>query len=567
MVSLKTGGFAEILSGTVAKARAGSDAAEVVRIALTLDGRLPEDVGLRAITSADLGVIELVRHSPVGLAPDADADLGDRLFLTRTGRLTVRLDGVPAPPDADLLGTLQWGQEKPDDFRTRWQHTQAETENALRALHRELALEPVDRIHERIRRIEFAIVHMAPVQIYVNDRVYSNLGKSSNLPGKSLSVDNEESLLNIWRRTPVAEWTPEDACFVACLNALLLSGPPVRAEEFNGAQLDPTTLEQFLLERIVGYGARPPADRSASSLLNLEERAVTCAQLRERALAGGLVPHRVVSGLNLHKREHLMTAPALLLDAPAPMTVELTDLLGIDVAPGTRIDSLAPAFTDLAGRLVDAPAPQAFSTAFEAVIHQLLMAAAEAFDADVAMSRGPQRFDPLRAEPGTDPLGLRTGDFYCCVAPRQAFVDWFGTDRQGLIRALSSYSARMRFNTWHYLPHGLSIVERNPGRDDWFFAPTMADVTDWSDQHHTGHVVFGVRYAIRVPFGIEFDGRPLLGLYDFRLMRVSAPPFTVAQLRQAIASAMILRQLYQAMAPYEPVVIDFGKPWYERFHG
>ncbi|HEX6075185.1 MAG TPA: hypothetical protein VFZ32_07975, partial [Micromonosporaceae bacterium] len=89
MVSLKTGGFAEILSGTVAKARAGSDAAEVVRIALTLDGRLPEDVGLRAITSADLGVIEFVRHSPVGLAPDADADMGDRLFLTRTGRLTV----------------------------------------------------------------------------------------------------------------------------------------------------------------------------------------------------------------------------------------------------------------------------------------------------------------------------------------------------------------------------------------------------------------------------------------------------------------------------------------------
>jgi hypothetical protein len=134
------------------------------------------------------------------------------------------------------------------------------------------------------------------------------------------------------------------------------------------------------------------------------------------------------------------------------------------------------------------------------------------------------------------------------------------------VRTLAAYSARMRFNTWHYLPHTLGIADRAASRPDWFFAPTMPDLTDWSDQHHTGHVAFGVRYAIRVPIGIEYDGRPLPGLYDLRVMRTGAPPFTFGDLRRAVAAGLLLRQLYQAMSGYRPLVTDFGKSWYEGFH-
>jgi hypothetical protein len=254
-------------------------------------------------------------------------------------------------------------------------------------------------------------------------------------------------------------------------------------------------------------------------------------------------------------------------DAPEALVAHVAGILGVDLPADTPIDALVPHFTAFAGRLVREPAPDGFGSAFEAALHGFVGAAAEAFEADVAMSRGPQRFTALRVAPELDPFGLGTGEFYCCVAPRQAFVDRFGADRPGLVRALSAYSARMRFNTWHYLPHTLGIVEREPGRDDWFFAPTMPDVTDWSDQHHTGHVVFGVRYAIRVPFGVEFDGRPLPGLYDLRLMRTAEPSYTVADLRAAVAAAAILRGFYQAATAYEPVVTDFGKTWYEAFHG
>jgi hypothetical protein len=568
VLSLKTEGFAQLISEVSSKARLASDAAKILRIALTLDDRLGEDVGLGAVTAADRIVVDLLRRSAVPL--DLDAEAGDLVVLTRTGRLAISRAEATAQADAHLLGALRWDGERAADIRRRWRAEHEKTREEISRIHRDLAREPVDRVDAKIARIQHSIVHMAPVLIYVDDRTYTNLGKSGNLPGKSLSVDNERSLLVQLRDRPVIEWDPEDACFVACLDALLLSGPAVRAEEFNGAQLNPTTLARFLAERIASYGGTVPArGREAPDLRHLEESAIACSEGRRKAVSAGRLPYRVINGLNLHKRERLMSAPTLLADAPERVASYTRELLGVDLPATQRIDGLGPLFSDLAGRLVHAPAPGPFSTAFEGVLHGFLTAAAEAFDADVAMSRGPETFDPLRAEPGSDadPFALGTGDFFCCVTPRQAFVQRFGGDRQGLVRALSAYSARMRFNTWHYLPHTLAIAEREPGREDWFFAPTMPDVTEWSDQHHTGHVTFGVRYAIRVPFGIRYDGRALPGLYDLRLMRTSPPPFTTEELRRAIAAAAILGQLYQAMSVHEPVVTDFGKDWYQRFHG
>lgn len=577
MLSLRTEGFARLVSAVADKARLSADAAKMVRTALTLDDRVDEESGLAALTPADRVVVESVQRSDVRL--DCDADTA--LFLTGTGRLAVGFDDLSPPHGAYRLGAVRWADGSAGQLRSRWQRERAATGARLTALRDELAAGPAGTVGGSIDRIEYAVAHMAPVLIYVNDAVYSNLGKGGNLPGKSLPVGHDRSVLTRLRRTPVTEWEPEDACFVACLDALLRSGPPVRAEEFNGVQLNPDTLMRFLAGSFVSYGVPPP--RIAPGLPALREHAAACGRLRAEAVSGGLLPYRVINGLNLHKHEHLMSEPGLLADAPKPVTSHLAGLLGADpldadplgADPDTagtagteaRIDGIAPLCADLARRLVGAPVPDGFSSAFEAELHAMLTVVAEAFAADVSMSRGPARFDPLRDEPAADPFRLGTGDFYCCVAPRGAFVDRFGADRQGLARTLAAYSARMRFNTWHYLPHTLGIVEREPGRDDWFFAPTMPDVTCWSDQHHTGHVAFGVRNAIRVPFGIDYDGRALPGLYDLRLLRTDPPPFTVDDLRRAVATAAILRQLYQAMSVYTPQVVDFGKHWYERFHG
>ncbi|WP_447006266.1 hypothetical protein ACRAKI_07210 [Saccharothrix isguenensis] len=563
MLSLKTEGFVDLVAAVAERARLAGDLEELLRIAITLDGRMSEETGRRALTSADRVVVDRITADAATV--EIGSDTGDRLYLTGAGRLVVRTDGAGDPVDLHLLGALRWQGDHEVETKTRRRAEADATAAELAALHSELAGEPVDAVHERIDRIEYAVVHMAPVLLHVDDRVYTNLGKGGNLPGKSMGAADARTLLNRLRATPVAEWSAQDACFIVCLNALLLSGPAVRAEEFNGAQLTPSIVDAFLVDRLAAYGGRRPRT-ATSDLAGLDVLARECARLRAEALAGGQTPYRVINGLNMQKVEHLMPTPDLLADVPAAVGAHVEDLVGAPLPE--RISDMAPLWKDLAKRIAGVTAADPFTTAFESVLHGLLTVIAEAFAADVTMSRGPERFDALRSEPGdVDPLKLGTGDFYCCVTPREAFVDRFGDDRAGLAKTLAAYSARMRFNTWHYLPHTLGIVEREPGRTDWFFAPTMPDVTEWSDQHHTGHVVFGVRHAIRVPFGIDYDGRDLPGLYDLRLMRTSAPSLTVADLRGSIAAAALLKGFYQAMSEYEPTVADFGRDWYQRFYG
>ncbi|MEU4565170.1 hypothetical protein [Micromonospora sp. NPDC023956] len=505
--------------------------------------------------------------SEPGLGPEADG--GWTLVLTHTGRTRFTAPGDPGPADGHLIGTLRWTDE-PADLVERRKRITTETVGRWQELHDGLTAEPAERIHARLEHIATVAAHMAPILIYVGERVYRNLGRSSNLPGKSLSFGQPGCVLTELAATAVDRWQPEDACFVACLGALLASGPPVRVEEFNGVQLDPVELEQFLRERLAAYGAPAPERGDAPLGTWLERLAAACAAARDRSLAAGAVAYRVINGINLHKREHLFTVPLAVTDVPAGVLAFLTERTGWRPTPDSALADHVPSAVRLADDLVTGVAPAGFSSGFEEFLHAFLTVTAEAFDADVSMSRGPRSFASLRAEPAddADPLALRTRDFYCCVTPRAAFAARFDGHRAALVRCLSAYSTRMRYNTWHYLPHTLGVESSGQSkRSDWFFAPTMPDVTDWSDQHHAGHVEFGVRYAIRVPFGVDFDGRRLPGLYDLRLLRVAEPPFTVAELRSAAASALLLQQVYQAMTRYEPTVADFHNGWFGSHYG
>lgn len=184
------------------------------------------------------------------------------------------------------------------------------------------------------------------------------------------------------------------------------------------------------------------------------------------------------------------------------------------------------------------------------------------------MGRGPKSVAVLHSDhPAADRMALATRDFYCCVAPGAAFARKFTDDRDGLAKTLSAYSARMRYNTWHYLPHSMSWTEESPGRDDWFFAPMTADITNWSDQHHTGHVAFGVRHALRVPLGIVLEGAYRPGLYDLRLLRTSGAEFELPHLRAAMVTGRVQALLHQAAADRGLEVGDFDNSWYRTFHG
>jgi hypothetical protein len=599
MASLKTDGFAGLVASVVTRARSTTEASTALRIALTLDGKLPEEIGRKAVALPERAIIDDVRRLLPAI--DTTADTGDVVSLTPTGRVTIALTEAPtAPTDAHILGAIRWVAGRPPTIAQQWQSDQRAINESMLRIQERLIAETPDATRHRLSRIGYAVSHMAPVLLYVGERVYSNLGKTGTLPGKSLDENDPRCVLSPLRASPVASWDPIDACFVACLDAVLASGPPVRAEEFNGSQLTPDTVETFLIERIARYaqyGRKPEQHSEPESPAaghDLDQLAGECHRQRARTIAAGFTPYRLVNGLNLHKQERLSRAPSALSDVPESV-VEFLRNEGNGAFPDQQpLADMATYYDAIADRLArNSSGGGPFGSAFEAFLHEFLRLTAEAFDADVAMSRGPRSLAPLLIEAGAadGPLSLGTGEFFCCVAPRKAFQRRFAGDGPSsdgpssdgpssggqssdgprsngasLARVLAAYSARMRFNTWHYLPHTLGISDE-PGRKDWFFAPTMPDLTEWSDQHHTGHVAFGVRYAIRVPFGISLAGRQLPGLYDLRLLRTGPPPLSVDDLRRATATASVLGGLYQAMSSYSPIVDDFDRDWYQMLYG
>ena len=566
MSSLRTDGFAAMLSHIADLARKQATVADAARVACTLSGRISEPAGRGALRRPERAVLDfLERHDAVL----EDSAIGWSLWLSDTGRLKIgpSVAGDGAPTD-HLIGSARLPTSTPVTRRAAerlWQREEEAERAEFAQISAELAVEPRSAVQQRLDLICHAVVHMAPVRIYVGDRVYSNLGSGSNLPGKSLEPGAPSSVLTALEQLPVARWDVKDAVFVCCAAALIRSGSPVRLEEFNGYQLTPAALEEWLRERIRSYGAEPGVP-TGGILARLDTLVGHCAARRSEAVKDGVQFYRRIQGVTLHKEERALVPPISPADIPARVAVFMRTEFGLRPCDGEA--ALREALGAMAPDLLRPAGCPRFGTRFEALLHALLEAIAEDTGSDVAMARGPRSLAGLDGSmPPERVLKLATNENYCCVVPSRAFRTRFAGDCESLVKALSAYSARMRYNTWHYLPDGLGLGGHRPGRDDWFFAPIAPDITTWSDQHHTGHVMFGVRYAIRVPIGVVFGGAYRPGLYDVRLMRAGEPPFTIEQLRAGIAVSRVLRAIHEVIALHPHRVDAFDNAWFRRVHG
>ncbi len=564
MISLRSDGFPHLLEQVARKAREAPDSRQALRIALTLDDRVPEHIGRSALSAPDRVLLDALCVPGAPLAPPAGPGL---LVIDPTGRTRLLDAGTDNPGDSHAIGSLPVRERSPEAAE-RARRERAAERTRYTELRQWLSDQPRAAVLEGLGHIGHVLLHMAPVVLYAGESHFSNFGRSGNLPGRSMTPDDPGNLLLRLAGIPTGQWSPEEGAFVALALVVLRSGTQSRLEEFNGTQLAPAPVEQFMNDRITGYGGRVPDVAHLPVGPRLDALARQCAELRRDHVRNGSVFYRLIHGTNLNKQEHLLRPAVTYADVPAALREFLAGACGIPPRTATT-EETAPLLDRLAPHLHRSTPPAGFSSAYEALLTGFMTTLADATASDVAMGRGPRSTAALRPDSAGahDPLLLRTGDFFCCVAPGAAFGRLFGEDRAALVRTLSAYSARMRFNTWHYLPHTLGISDRVPGRDDWFFAPTMPDLTHWSDQHHTGHVTFGVRFAIRVPLGIDHAGRHLPGLYDLRLMRARGDRYTPRDLRAAVAAGRVLAALHQAMSRHGATVRDFGNDWFRAFYG
>lgn len=542
-------GFPGLLARTWHKAVAAADPRESLLALLTLDGHVPADIQLRALRSAEECAVRVLyglswRLGANGaglLDTEAPTSFLGEIGLTAAGRVALRMPGEgPLAPSRDLVdGVLRvpWSREAVHAYRREADRARERYAEQVADCRDWLERVGADGRAEILRTLEQAALRTAPFVLYHEDRSYTNFRDHNTLPGKTLWPGHPDCVLTGLRTLPLELWSDADAMVVVAMHLLVRSSGFGRIEEANGTQL---TLDHvaLLLERTrarysrVRSGPRAPAAPS-NSVRDLDTLAADVRARRSYLMESGAATlYRQINGPLMHKTELIAgsrTAPSL--EREKRVHAELS----------ARVPLAGASLDEMFETLVAAPESLAkphggFETGLESLIFQTVSASAAAFEADFAMSRGmrslPRLVDALRARDWPRICAWELPDYFCCVVPSPGAAEHFGGDPQWVADAAWAMSARMQYNSWHFIAGNLPKNAQVEARD-YFVPPTMPDLAFHSDQHHHGHLAAKVRFSIRSPQAVEVAGHRFGGFVDLRLLRCAGPPFTEQDLLAA----------------------------------
>ncbi|WP_435284144.1 hypothetical protein [Streptomyces koelreuteriae] len=583
---LRTEGFDKLLETVASEAVAHKAAGPAVRHLATIGERLAPEVALGALRPGERHLLDAAETARATVAPapvdqdHADQDHADgyRFGQLKAGKVCILGPGETGEPGLRVIALIDWPDGAPEGLDAERARLAAREAAEIESCRLWLRDQGEEHAAQLVARLRFLFRHVGPIRLYIGDACYTNLGREGNLVGKSVGPESDRCRMKVLSETPLGEWSAADACFVVCMSALISSGTPSRTEEFSGTQLIPSRLTAFLEGRVLAYdGDIPDIAESASPIGRLFELADLARELRARKLESGAVVYRTVQSMTINKKEHFFATAVTGADVPEEFLDTLSGFVpsAPDAVRGGALEVDWQPLLDGDPR----PSRPGFGSRFEEVLHELVGAAGAGTGSDVSMSRGPRdtlRLSMLLAEGSIEPGHWKTGEYYCCVVPGEGFrrrlIDaGAAAEVPQVVRAIA---ARMRWNGWHFMPHAAAVTDdESLAERDWFFAPSMPDMTEWTSHHHQGHVANGVRHAIRVPFGITLAGAHRPGVHDLRLMRSEGDVYTPRDLRAAIAMGEILRGLYQERAlrlekrAETAVVDDFTNTWYQHRYG
>ncbi|KAB2343597.1 hypothetical protein [Actinomadura rudentiformis] len=535
-------GFPGLLKRAWQEATAAPDLPSAVDTLLTLAGHVPADIQLRALPAPEECALKVLvgrswRTTGRGAPPDrttgdgAPAAFLGEIGLNTSGRVVIRVPSrPPLAGEEDLVGgvlRVPWSALDLADYRTE---LAAATERlcASAADCREwLAAAGPDGRRDMLEGLKEAALRTAPFVLYSGGRQYTNFRDRNTLTGKTLWPGHPDCALSSLTTVPLELWSDSDVLMVVCLTLLVRSAGFARIEEANGTQLTTDHLA-YLLERTrrvyneVPGGQQVPLAPS-TRVAELSDLAEAVAR-RRREIALKVQLYREIHGPLMHKVERIADAPAGdAMRQETEVCARVRDRLPVS---GDTLAELGAAIEASPGWLAEPHGE--FRTGLESLVYETVRAATAAFDADFAMSRGMRSLTALvEALRGQDWPKIATWDlphFFCCVVPAPHARRYFDDSRTHLADTAWSISARMQYNSWHFLvgnlPKAPEIVAR-----DYFVPPSIPDVAYYSDQHHHGHVAARVRFSIRSPQAVEILGRMFDGFVDLRLLRCEGLPF------------------------------------------
>jgi len=511
---------------------------------LTLNGKIDERDALKGLSRREQAVLGALLKRRGG----TDGNGGEFVLAMRPyGRIAVLPRDEYATHEKGLTEVQRFSvsMEDCEDIR----QAQAEDLRLLRAGEETLAAYFASAGYASVAaRLDKAARNMAPLIFFIGDVCISNfynIGKG-DVPGE---CEIHHALRVLSETGPEASLVLRTFAF--CFDMLLRSGTYTRAEEMNSCQLNLETLAAHFLDVYDSYhyiSAAGCVERHTFNALPLPEQAGMLAELRNQRQQTGVFV-RDINGLNLLKKEryfkHDVAEPEL---AQAARDQDARQLVEALVAEDT---GRGFAWSDdmivrLLGTDGDVFQVHAFDSDIEYLIDLIIRKAVKATGSDVGMSRGTRNIARFtEAWLRQDTLGVcewSQAEYYCHAVASDALRDVLPVKK--LTMLINAVSSRMRYNTWHYAP-GYFKAEDIPPTRGWFQAPRMADIAEWSDHHHAGHVHAAVRYSIRSPKAIRVRGQLLPGLTDLRLMRQAGRRYTLGDLAQAIRYTDALGFVYQ----------------------
>jgi hypothetical protein len=533
-------GFPGLLKRTWQQAAGARDLPEAVDTLLTLGGHVPAEVQLRALRLADECALKVLcgrswrGDEPPGRSPGEEtarpAFLGE-IGLTTGGRVVVRVPSRgPLSSETDLVGGVlrtPWSARTLLDYQAELSRLSARFSDAVTDCRAWLAQAGPQGQRDMLENLKEAARRTAPFVLYQEDKMYTNFRERNTLTGKTLWPGHPDCALSSLAAVPLELWSDGDAVMVVGLTLLVRSAGFARIEEANGTQLTLDHVAHLLEQTRLKYNAVqggnyvPPAGSPRTAAL--AELAAAIGR-RRREVIKTVQLYREIHGPLMHKIERVADEPTRAAwQREEQICARLSERLPV---AGKTLDELAAEIAASPAWLSRSHGE--FGTGLESVVCETVRAAVATFDSDFAMSRGIRSLTSLvralREEAWAEIAKWDLPHYFCCVVPAPEAHRLFADSRARLADTAWAISARMQYNSWHFLVANLPKVPEVVARD-YFVPPTIPDIAHYSDQHHHGHVAARVRFSIRSPQAVQVLGRTFSGFVDLRLLRCEGQPF------------------------------------------
>lgn len=546
-------------------------------IAITLNYRIPYNVGIKSLSLFQLSFFEIFKNNKLNLLTEKellekDATFVYKIGLTRYGKLIINRN-----IDTDMfitIGYINMNEKQFQELQEKYLLRGNSFDEDCKKIRDKMINNDQQIIKDMLDYVYFTIYHMAPVLTYIDEYTYNNFYQNNNLI-QALGGESTYFMLDELKTKDVKEWTTYESVFIYLMYWLIKSGGPTRAEEFNGVQLLPQTLDNFLDEKIRSYqDALHIQDRK--TLHSIEEKSKYANELREQMQEKYLF-YRHINGLNLYKEERFIPKSLLRDNEESNVDTNLKKLLlekyslNLDSYP-----SIYRGFRDLVDSIINLKnVKEGIMHPLEEIFHDIVACAVKATNSDIGMTRGIRDINAFinahDNELYEQACRWEQSDYFTCVVPSDEMKQKFEGKEKILSGILKSIAARMQYNGWHYFPGNLPL-DKIPSDRHFYFPPVMPDTTEWSNQHHKGHVHAGVKHAIRVPEKITYKGKEYKAFTDLRLMKQDGDPFTFEEFLSSLKFSSYIRQYYQALLDVisaenkEFIIKSFDKKWYDEVY-